>query len=331
MIKVKREGLLLKATDHWFENGGVLNPAVYQEGNDIHMFYRSIQFGGVSMIGYCRLEGPTEVVCRKNEPLIVPEFAYEAYGVEDPRIVKIDGVWHLSYTAFNEVYALGALAVSHDLKTFIKKGIIVPRMTYKEFYGLAQREGVNEKYFSYRDIYLWDKNVIFFPRRIGGKLFFIHRIRPGILLAAADDTSQLDDAYWKSYFRELRRHILLDPVHPHEGIWLGGGCPPLETDAGWLLIYHSVISGPQGYIYVACAALLDRDDPHRVIGRLPYALISPESQWERAGTANNVVFPTGLSLFGDTLYIYYGCADSCIGVASVGLRELLYELGRNPV
>jgi predicted GH43/DUF377 family glycosyl hydrolase len=331
MAVIKREGILLRATDLYFENGGVFNPAVYQDGETIHLFYRGIQNGGVSMIGYCRLDGPKSIAYRSSQPVIVPEFFYEAFGVEDPRIVKIDDVWYLTYTAFDGAYALGSLAISHDLKSFIKKGIIVPRLSYDQFLTLARRENVPESYFSYSDSTLWVKNVVFFPRPINGKLYFLHRIRPGILIAAIDDLSQLNESFWRHYLEDFSRHILMNPLYPHESIYIGGGCPPIETKKGWLLIYHGTGYERGHLVYSACAALLDLEDPNKVIARLPYALYGPRELWERWGTVNNVVFPSGTALFGNRLYIYYGCADTCIGIASIDLEELLQELRDHPV
>ena len=93
-----------------------------------------------------------------------------------------------------------------------------------------------------------------------------------------------------------------------------------------MLIYHGVKDTVDGYSYSACAALVDIDDPRIEIARLPYALFSPDLQWELEGYVNNVVFPTGTALFDGRLYIYYGAADDRIAVASVELKELLTEL-----
>ena len=87
MIEVKKEGVLLNKTDLEFENRGVLNPAVIREGDKVHLFYRAVQQGGHSCIGYCRLDGPLSIVERYEKPVMVPEFDYESNGVEDPRIV----------------------------------------------------------------------------------------------------------------------------------------------------------------------------------------------------------------------------------------------------
>jgi predicted GH43/DUF377 family glycosyl hydrolase len=119
----------------------------------------------------------------------------------------------------------------------------------------------------------------------------------------------------------------MDPLYKHESKYIGGGCPPIETEHGWLVIYHGVANGPHGgNVYSACAALLKLDDPSIEIARLPYALFTPEYDWELNGIVNNVVFPTGTSLFGDTLYIYYGAADEQIACASLSLSELVNEL-----
>jgi len=118
----------------------------------------------------------------------------------------------------------------------------------------------------------------------------------------------------------------MDPVYKHEYEYIGSGCPPIETKDGWLLIYHGVESTEQGLVYSACAALLDLNDPSKEISRLPYPLFSPEFLWERRGEINNVVFPTGTALFGNTLFIYYGAADERIGCASVSLSALVQEL-----
>ena len=338
MIVVKKEGIILKKTDLEFENEGVLNPAAIREGDSVHLFYRAVQNGNHSSIGYCRLDGPLTVAERLDEPVIVPESEYESHGVEDPRIVKIDDLFYLTYTCYDGTNARGALATSKDLKHFEKRGIIVPPISYAEFVLLAESAGkVNEKYYRNQKFYslradpdkkmiLWDKNVIFFPRRIDGKLVFLHRIRPGIQIVSVNNIKDLTKKFWKDYFFDLQDYIVLDPLHQHESSYIGSGCPPIETKYGWLLIYHGVEETEKGYVYSACAALLDLNNPAKEISRLPFALFSPQYDWELKGEVNNVVFPTGTSLFGGTLFIYYGAADTSIACASVNLSELVAEL-----
>jgi predicted GH43/DUF377 family glycosyl hydrolase len=119
----------------------------------------------------------------------------------------------------------------------------------------------------------------------------------------------------------------MDPQFDHESSYIGSGCPPIETEHGWILIYHGVQDTDKGLVYSACAAaLLDLDDPRKEIARLSYPLFSPEYKWELIGDVNNVVFPTGTALFGDTLFIYYGAADSHIAVASLSMAALVAEL-----
>jgi beta-1,2-mannobiose phosphorylase / 1,2-beta-oligomannan phosphorylase len=338
MINVKKEGILLRKTDLEFENEGVLNPAVIRVGDSVHLFYRAVRNGNHSSIGYCRLDGPLTVAERSEKPIMVPEFEYESYGVEDARIVKIDHLYYLTYTCYDGTNARGALATSKDLKSFKKHGLIVPPITYAEFIVMAESAGkVNEKYYRNHKFYyqeadpgkkmmLWDKNVVFFPRRISGKIFFLHRIRPGIQIVSINSLKYLTKQFWDNYFLRLHEYIVLDPFFPHEASYIGSGCPPIETVHGWLLIYHGVRETEKGFIYSACAALLDLNDPSKELARLPYPLFSPQYEWEIKGEVNNVVFPTGTALFGGTLFIYYGAADTLIACASVNLSALVNEL-----
>jgi beta-1,2-mannobiose phosphorylase / 1,2-beta-oligomannan phosphorylase len=338
MVQVKKEGILLKKTTLGFESEGVLNPAAIRDGDNVHLFYRAVSKGNYSTIGYCKLKTPLIVEKRFDRPVLFPQSESETHGVEDPRIVKIDDLYYLTYTAYDGVNALGAVAVSTDLKNWEKQGIISPKLSYIEFSHLASTKGkINEKYLRYNEheqviekqgikIFVWDKNVIFFPRRINGKLHFLHRIRPDIQIVAIDDLKELTEAFWQNYFLQLDEHIVLSPKYEHEVSYIGGGCPPIETEYGWLLIYHGVHDTVKGYVYSACAALLDLEDPQKEIARLPYALFRPEHEWELKGEVNNVCFPTGAVLFGDTLYIYYGAADEQIACASVSLSSLLKEL-----
>jgi predicted GH43/DUF377 family glycosyl hydrolase len=245
----------------------------------------------------------------------------------------------MTYTGYDGTNARGALATSKDLMHFKKQGLIVPPITFARFIFLLKSEGgVNEKYYHDNKFYnpnadpqkkvmLWDKNVVFFPRRIKGNLVFLHRIRPGIQIVSVKSLKDLTKEFWENYFLKLQDHIVLDPVFAHESSYIGSGCPPIETEHGWLLIYHGAEETKRGIVYSACAAaLLDLNNPARVIARLPYALFSPEYEWELKGDVNNVVFPTGTALFGDTLFIYYGAADSRIACASLSLSALLAEL-----
>ena len=336
MVTVIKEGIILEKTDLEFESLGVLNPAAIKEGENVHLYYRAIGEGNLSTIGYCRLMGPTKVAERWKRPMMVPEKEFERNGCEDPRIVKIDGLYYLSYTGYDGHNARGALAISEDLWHFNKVGILAPSYTYDEFVSGAKTQGsISNRYyqhqtFSHNEIavgetqMLWDKDVVFFPRRIKGQLAFLHRIRPGIQIVMVDSLKELTKEFWDEYFIHFQEHTLIQPLYDHESSYVGSGCPPIETPYGWLLIYHGADETHHGIEYSVCAAaLLDLENPRKLISRLPYALFKPEYEWEKRGEVNNVVFPTGTALFGDTLYIYYGAAHERIAVASVNLPELV--------
>jgi predicted GH43/DUF377 family glycosyl hydrolase len=343
MLRVNKEGVVLSKSELTFENEGVLNPAALREGTKVHVFYRAVSTGNFSSIGYGLFEGPLTLIERYTHPVLFPEFDYESHGLEDPRLVKIDETYYLTYTAYDGHNALGALAISSDLIHWEKLGIIVPQITYDEFKELTQTSvaASSTKYARYNDygtvlphnetdFLLWDKNLIFFPRRINGLLCFLHRIKPDIqIVVSVNEIQELTPVFWKSYFLHLDEHIVLAPKFEHEVSYVGGGCPPIETKLGWLIIYHGVHDEVEGYIYSACAALLDLNNPEKEIARLPYPIFKPEIWWELKGEVDNVCFPTGAVLFDDTLYIYYGAADERIACASLSISELLNELSLN--
>jgi predicted GH43/DUF377 family glycosyl hydrolase len=341
MIEVKKLGILLRKTEHIFECEGVLNPATIKVGATIHLFYRAVAKDNYSTIGYCALSSPMVVESRNDSPLLFPQAEYDFQGLEDPRIVKIDDTFYISYTAYDGVNALGALATSTDLVHWKKHGIIVPKVTYEAFQHFTELDGKRrDKYARFNDyqrshngidkkLFLWDKNVVFFPRKLNGQFCFMHRIKPDIqIIVFLDKLEDLTVEFWQNYFTRFDEFIVLAPLYPHEVSYIGSGCPPIETEAGWLLIYHGVHDTVKGYVYSACAALLDLNNPQKEIARLPYALFFPEKEWELKGEVNNVCFPTGAILEEDTLFIYYGAADERIAVASLSLKELLAELDK---
>lgn len=88
MLNVRKEGIIIEKTALEFENEGVLNPAVIREGDKVHLFYRAVESGNHSSIGYCLLDGPLTIESRLYKPLIVPEFDYEKHGIEDLELSK---------------------------------------------------------------------------------------------------------------------------------------------------------------------------------------------------------------------------------------------------
>ena len=337
MVSIKREGIILKPSKRKFESKGVFNPACIRRGKYVHMFYRAWDKNNRSTIGYCKLEGPLKVVERATKPILFPEESYEL-NIEDPRIVCLNGTYYLTYIAYDGRNVRIAYATSKDLKKFTKKGTISPEMSYSKADSLFSqcKQKLKDRYFLFSSYYekgetkgsiLWDKDAFLFPKKIKGKYALVHRILPDIQVIYFKNFKELTSLkYWEKYLKKLCDYILLESKHWYETRNVGGGCPPIETDKGWLLIYHAVDDMDVGRTYRAGAALLDLHDPTKVIGHHHEPLFSPTEKWEKKGNVDNVVFPTGAVVFDKRLYIYYGAADTRIGVVSVDLNELLDEL-----
>ena len=335
MVLVRREGVLLEATENEFENQAVLNPTVIQQGNTLHLFYRAVKEGNYSSVGYCKLEGPMKVVERKNSPILFPEHDYEIHGTEDPRIVFLDGTYYMFYTAYDGKNALVAYATSKDLKTWEKHGIISAKISYDEAGDFFHFSKLKEKYLFFEsyykdivgeDVLLWEKDTFLLPKKYNNQFVLFHRILPDIQIVYFDDFKDLTIDFWKDYLKTLGNNVVIEPKFGFESRNIGAGAPLIETERGWLMLYHSVEDSNKGKVYHASAALLDKNDPHKVIGRLKKPLFSPTEDYEKVGDVNNVVFPTGTAIFGDRLYIYYGAADKRIAVVSVNLYKLIHEL-----
>ncbi len=326
-LKVKKEGVLLEKTTLFFENEAVFNPAVIEENGIIHLFYRALSKGDFSTIGYCQLDSPLHIIKRNELPILMPQFDYEKKGIEDPRIVKIDGLYYLTYTAFDGINALGALAISKNLKEFDHWGLITPLMLENEdestnFDRIAHTYS-DEVAIDNNVEFVWDKNVLFFPKKIDGKFYFVHRIKPDILFVIVSDLGEINVSFWENYLSNIPNYRLnCDPLHLEKANYFGAGCPPIETDRGWIFIYHAAYECDGELIYKAHCILLDLHNPLKIIASLPYCLFEPEYEWEIEGNVRNVVFPTGCLLKNDLIYIYYGAADTRIACASFSLNEL---------
>jgi predicted GH43/DUF377 family glycosyl hydrolase len=169
MVEIKKEGIILRKTNLSFENEGILNPAVIKENNKIHLFYRAVAKGNFSTVGHCILSDPLTIEKRSDSPIIVPESEYEKHGTEDPRIVKIDDLFYITYTSYDGINALGTLKTSKDLKSWKNEGIIVPKISYEEFKFLSELEGlIPEKYKRYNEFQLshTDSDPIFYGIKI---------------------------------------------------------------------------------------------------------------------------------------------------------------------
>jgi predicted GH43/DUF377 family glycosyl hydrolase len=340
MITVEKYGIILSPTENEFENNGVLNPGIYQEGDTVHILYRADQKGNLSTIGYAKTDGTNKVVDRNTKPLIIPELEFEKNGIKDARIVKIEDVFYITYAAYDGINSMGALAISKDLIHFEKQGTITPPINYAEYEKLILKCGnrLNPKYHNNYNFYkelglaeepfreILDKDIVFFPKKIKGKFAMLHSIWPGIQIVYFDHWKYLTKSFWENYLENLSSHIVMNPKGVFEVNYIGVGCPPIETKEGWLLIYYGVQETALGNLFHVKAALLELENPEIEITRLSYPLFSPTKQWEIEGEVDNVVFPTGHALFKNDLYIYYGAANKQIAVAKMNINKLLLEL-----
>jgi len=334
MINITSHGIILEKSTLDFENEAVLNPACISKDGIIHMFYRAVRSGNFSSIGYCQFKD-NKLIYRSPVPILKPEFDYEKHGVEDPRIIFLDGIYYLFYVTYDGKNARVALATSTDLIKFEKKGIISAQMTYDLAEDLFIKSHVNKIYSQFEKNYrksnddkilLWAKDTFIFPKKINNKFAMLHRVLPGIQIVYFNSFSDLNNKFWSNYLIHLKKFIVLEPKFEFENFEIGGGCPPIEIEAGWLFIYHGVEEKNSKKIYHAGVALLDKKDPTKVLGRLSHPLFSPTEEWEKKGDVNNVVFPSSAILRGNNLDIYYGAADSVIALKTVALDSLLSEL-----
>jgi len=335
-LNIKKLGPVLEPTERDFEKKAVLNPACYQDGQFVHMFYRAIDENNESTIGYAKLKGPTRIIERMKKPLISKDFPFESKGLEDPRIVKLEDTFYLTYVAHDGKNALTAYATSKNLKSFRKKGLISPLILYDKAGKFFREQKLKDRYSMFQayyeelageDIKIWFKDVFLFPKKFHNNYAMLIRVLPDIQLICFKDFKQLKKkTFWENYLKNISHYVILENKYWFESRNIGGGGPPIYTKEGWLIIFHTVEELNKARVYHASAALLDINNPLKVIGRLEEPLFSPDEDWEKEGFVDNVVFPTGNAVFGKYLYMYYGAADKKIAVARVNLEQLLKRL-----
>ncbi|GAB4222961.1 MAG: glycoside hydrolase family 130 protein [Acidobacteriota bacterium] len=231
-----------------------------------------------------------EEACDLSERVLFPVSRNETRGMEDARFVRVvddgDVVYYATYTANNGFTAVPQLIETRD---FLQFKIITLN-------GRSAR----------------GKGLALFPRRIGGRWAMLGRQDGENLTLMFSDNLH----FWHEH------RILLRPREPWESVLIGNCGSPLETDAGWLVLTHGV--GPMRR-YVIGAALLDRDDPSRVLGRLREPLLTP-AEHEREGYVPNVVYSCGGLIHGERLYLPYAMSDTSSAMAVIGLEPLLDAL-----
>lgn len=229
---------------------------------------------------------------------VLPEGREEEYGIEDPRVTKIDNTYWITYVAVSRSGAATALMSTTDFVTFKRHGLIFASE---------------------------NKDVVLFPQRIAGDYVALHRPNPSshfgppqIWIARSPDL-----IHWG------RHRPIFSGSQSWEGDRVGSGTPPTLIDEGWLTLYHgsasSNIVGTVG-CYAAGALLLDRDDPNRVIAHSREPIMLPTTDYETKGLVPNVVFPTAMLDVEDEWHVYYGAADTSVAMTRFSKRSVLDSL-----
>lgn len=343
-FKLTRLGVVMTPDpDEPLEAEGVLNPASGRTPDGrLHLLPRMVEAGNVSRVGLAEVtltDGvPTGV--RRRGVVLAPDAGWErgaeTAGVEDPRVTRIPRLGHhvMTYVAYGPLGPRLALAVSEDLESWRRLGPL--------HYDYAPELDTDLNLFP-------NKDAVWFPEPVPGPdgspaYAMLHRpmwdlawLREGEGVHLPAGITDDRPGIWVSYvpaeeaerdlsaLTRLREHRLVAlSEHGWESLKIGAGPPPLRVEEGWLLIHHGV-SGElvQGWAqqpavhYAAGAMLLDAHDPACVLSRSTEPLLSPATAEERSGTVDNVVFPTAIEEVDGRRFVFYGMADSRIGVAEL--------------
>lgn len=327
-MKLKKyEGnpILRPNMENKWEDLAVCNPAAWYEDGQFYLLYRA---AGDDLEHYIYLGLATSVdgfnfERTSSQPVLSPTVnSYDAGCVEDPRIVKFDDEFYITYAyrpfppgrywefSADQVksYEVGEHAPLCLKNNIANTGLAVTK-DFKDFKKLGRITKTN----------LDNRDVILFPERINGKYVLLHRPKewigeaygceyPSMWISFSDDLMEWNDG-----------ELLAKGIENWEKK-IGGSTPPLKTDKGWLTLYHGV--DDKG-IYRVGAMLLDLQDPRKIIARTKDFIMEPEYDYETIGFYNGCVFPTGNVIVEDTLYIYYGGADKYCCVATCSVTELL--------
>jgi beta-1,4-mannooligosaccharide/beta-1,4-mannosyl-N-acetylglucosamine phosphorylase len=292
---VRHEGNpLITAKDLPYQANAVFNAGAADLGKEILLLVRVETTSGRSHLIVARSKDGIDNWKFEERALLHPAqgFDYETNGVEDCRLTWLAerNCWVIAYAAYSDFGPGVALATTKDFKTVERIGLVSPPD---------------------------DKNAAVFPRSFNGLFAMLHRPSVG------------GGSVWLSYSPDLiywGKPEMVVPVRGGpwwDGARVGAGLPPIETEAGWLVVYHGVKYVVGDPIYRLGAALLDLDEPHRLIGRTRRWLLGPSEPYERSGDAPNVLFTCGGFVRGGDMWVYYGAADSCICLARASLSDVL--------
>ncbi len=300
--------ILRPEPSHPWEAKAVFNPAaLYLEGK-VHLLYRASSNDNTSVFGYASSKDGFTIDERLPDPVYVPRLPFEQKmvaggnsGCEDPRLTIIDDVIYMLYTAFD-----GRSLPHVALTTILVSDFLAKRWKWATPVLISKLD---------QD----DKDAAIFPKKFGGKYAVFHRIDGKIWLDFVDKLYGI----WN---KPLDGRVIMEPRSTqHDSRKIGIAGVPIETPDGWVLIYHGV-SRREDHHYHLRAALLDKNDPTKVLARTRDEILDTETPYERYGVVPNVVFSCGHVVKNGQLIVYYGAADTVVGVASMPLSELVQKL-----
>lgn len=303
MIKRYKNNPILTKEDVPYPVATVHNAAVVKHNNKYVMIFRSHKLNGRSILGKAESTDGFNFKVDK-EPFMVPATKgifkeYEAYGVEDPRIVFIDGEYLITYSAYSQHGVRIGLAKTRDFKT-IERFSLITEADYR--------------------------NIVIFPEKFNG--LYVRLDRPHSEISPW--------SVWISYSPDLRfwgeSKLIMKPMQYHwDEMKIGPGAPPIKTPRGWLNIYHGVFSTMDGSVYRLGAALHDLEDPSKIIAVGDDWILQPEEIYEIIGYVHNVVFSCAAVPEPDgTVKIYWGAADKVMCVGTAIIEELVDHCVNNP-
>ena len=294
----RHPGNPLLAPERWpYAVNAVMNPGAARVDGETVLLCRVEDRRGFSHLTCARSRDGASNWLVDDHPALTYDGAHleEEWGLEDPRVTFVEelGRWVITYTAFGREGPGVSLAQTADFKTFERMGMVMSPE---------------------------DKNAVLLPRRIGTDWVLFHR-----------PTSRLGADVWLSRSSDLKswRSPELVLARRPGGWWdsarVGIGPPPLETEHGWLVVYHGVRQTVAGGLYRAGLALLDLDAPWHVLRRSEEWVLGPGADYEVSGDVPNVVFPCGLvhDQPSDKLFLYYGAADTRIGLATARCSDVM--------
>lgn len=305
----------------------VFNPAVILENGKFYMYERT---GGnlrpfKCYIGLLESDDGINFTHVKDEPVLTPDMFGFPYGsVQDPRIVKIDGLYYMTY-------ALRPCAMSYS-----PTGLGVPDSFITEYpdgWGKPEhyltRSGivVSDDLINFRQVCyttpldINDRDNVLFPEKINGRFALLRRPEEYIGPEYGTDKPSIWITYSDDLLEWSEPELVAVPENEWEGKKIGASTPPIKTPKGWLTLYHGVDAEN---VYRVGAMLLDLENPAKVIARAKSFIMEPEEYYEKFGLfIPNVIFPTANVVKDGIVYIYYGCTDTSIGLATVPLEELV--------